>query len=132
MALFRCGAGSGGGMKSAFFGTISSGGLSCGVTYDKNGIEYGSYGSGSSKGYSWSGAYPSGEGAYIEVTSINGGKYAYSTNANATTFSVVGAGQVIARFVFNSSIRWSNEIARYLLCYLTFIGAFVLVKEKGY
>ena len=40
--------------------------------------------------------------------------------------------QVIARFVFNSSIRWSNEISRYLLCYLTFIGAFVLIKEKGY
>jgi len=41
-------------------------------------------------------------------------------------------GQVIARFVFNSSIRWSNEVARYLLCYLTFIGAFVLIKEKNF
>ena len=40
--------------------------------------------------------------------------------------------QVIARFVFNSSIRWSNEISRYLLCYITFVGAFVLVREKKF
>ncbi len=109
MALFRCGAGSGG-MKSAFFGTISSGGLSCGVTYDKDGIAYGSYGSGSSKGYSWTGAYPSGAGAYIDVSSVNGGKYAYSTDANATTFTEVGAGQVIAHFTTTSKAFMICEI----------------------
>lgn len=41
-------------------------------------------------------------------------------------------GQVIARFIFNSSIKWSSELARYLLCYTTFIGAFVLIREKAF
>ena len=58
------------------------------------------------------------------------GKYVLVIAVLGIMISCVG--QVIARFVFNSSLRWSNEVARYLLCYLTFIGAFVLIKEKNF
>lgn len=97
-------------MKSAFFGTMASNGLACGITYDKDGIEYGSYASGNSKGYSWSGEFPSPSGAYIEVSSINGGKYAFSTDASTTTFVDVGAGQVITRFTATAKAFMICEI----------------------
>ena len=100
MALFRCGDGASGGMKSAFFGVLTND-FKASITWDKDGIDYSNnlY-PGNSKGYSWTGSYPSAQGLYCEVSSVNGGKYVYSTDADASTSTVVevGAGEVIHRF----------------------------------
>lgn len=37
--------------------------------------------------------------------------------------------QVLARYVIQSSVPWTEEVARYLLIYLTFVGAAVAVRE---
>ena len=58
------------------------------------------------------------------------GKYALVLAVLGIMFCCVS--QVVARFVFNFSISWTSELARYLLCYITFIGAFVLIREKAF
>lgn len=58
------------------------------------------------------------------------GKYALVLAALGIMFCCVS--QVVARFVFNFSLAWTSEMARYLLCYITYIGAFVLIKEKAF
>lgn len=40
--------------------------------------------------------------------------------------------QVISRFVFNSPLSWSEELARYLFIWIIFIGASVAVREKAH
>lgn len=40
--------------------------------------------------------------------------------------------QFISRYVFNSSIAWTEEIARYLLIYVTFLGASVAVRNRSH
>ncbi len=40
--------------------------------------------------------------------------------------------QVIFRYVFNHSIYWSEEVGRYLLIWITFIGASVGFKRKAH
>lgn len=37
--------------------------------------------------------------------------------------------QVFSRYVLQASVPWTEEVARYLLIYLTFIGAAVAVRE---
>lgn len=37
--------------------------------------------------------------------------------------------QVFSRYVIQSSVPWTEEVARYLLIYLTFVGAAVAVRE---
>lgn len=43
--------------------------------------------------------------------------------------SVIIFGQVICRYVFNHSLYWSEEVGRYLLIWITFLGASVGVKR---
>ena len=40
--------------------------------------------------------------------------------------------QVVFRYVFNYSLFWSEELARYTLIWITFIGASVGFKKKGH
>jgi len=40
--------------------------------------------------------------------------------------------QVIARFVFNSPFTWTEELARYLFVYITFLGAGLLVYQRSH
>lgn len=40
--------------------------------------------------------------------------------------------QVFSRYVVGSSISWTEELARYLLIYLTFIGSAVAVREHAH
>ena len=46
--------------------------------------------------------------------------------------SVVIFVQVVYRYVFHSSLPWSEEFARYTLVYLTFLGASVAVKRNAH
>jgi len=46
--------------------------------------------------------------------------------------SIVVFLQVIYRYVFHASLPWSEEFARYLLIYLTFLGASVAVKKNAH
>jgi TRAP-type C4-dicarboxylate transport system permease small subunit len=46
--------------------------------------------------------------------------------------SVVIFMQVIYRYVFHASLPWSEELGRYILVYLTFLGASVAVKKNAH
>jgi len=46
------------------------------------------------------------------------------------TMSVVVAVQVFFRYALNHSLFWSEELARYLLVWLTFLGASVAYRRK--
>lgn len=45
--------------------------------------------------------------------------------------AVVIIAQVIYRFVLKASLSWSEELARYLMVWITFLGAGVAVRTKG-
>ena len=38
--------------------------------------------------------------------------------------------QVLFRYVFNQSLSWSEELARFIFVWLTFLGAAICVKER--
>lgn len=40
--------------------------------------------------------------------------------------------QVLFRYVFKSSLSWSEELARYLFIWLTFLGASIATREKSH
>ena len=40
--------------------------------------------------------------------------------------------QIVMRYFFNSPLTWSEEIARYIFIYITFLGAGILVYERGH
>ncbi len=40
--------------------------------------------------------------------------------------------QVVLRYVFNNSLVWSEEIARYLIIWLILIGSSIAVREKAH
>ena len=40
--------------------------------------------------------------------------------------------QVIMRYIFNHPLTWTEELARYIFIYITFLGAGVLVYERGH
>jgi TRAP-type C4-dicarboxylate transport system permease small subunit len=44
---------------------------------------------------------------------------------------LVGA-QVLARYVLNYSLFWSEELARYLFIYLVFIGSAIVLRRNGH
>jgi TRAP-type transport system small permease protein len=46
------------------------------------------------------------------------------------TMITVGFAQVIMRYVFQRSLTWSEEVARYLFVWITFLGA-ALALERG-
>ena len=46
--------------------------------------------------------------------------------------AVVVAAQVFSRYVLNHSIFWSEELARFLLVWLTFLGAGVVYRRGGH
>ncbi len=46
--------------------------------------------------------------------------------------SIVIFMQVVYRYVFHASLPWSEEFARYILVYLTFLGASVAVKRNAH
>ncbi len=46
------------------------------------------------------------------------------------TMTVVVAVQVFSRYVLNQSLFWSEELARYLLVWLSFLGASVAYRRK--
>ena len=46
------------------------------------------------------------------------------------TMTLVVAAQVLSRYVFNHSLFWSEELARYLLVWLSFLGASVAYRRK--
>jgi C4-dicarboxylate transporter, DctQ subunit len=40
--------------------------------------------------------------------------------------------QVVLRYVFNYSLSWSEEVARYLIVWFVFIGSSIAVREKAH
>ncbi len=48
------------------------------------------------------------------------------------TISILIFVQVVFRYVFNHSIYWSEEVGRYLLIWITFVGASVGFKRKAH
>ncbi|PKM54158.1 MAG: TRAP transporter small permease [Firmicutes bacterium HGW-Firmicutes-5] len=40
--------------------------------------------------------------------------------------------QVIFRFIFNNPLSWSEELARYLFVWITFLGASICARERGH
>lgn len=40
--------------------------------------------------------------------------------------------QVVSRKVFNNSLPWCNEVARYSFLWVVFVGAAVMLKEEGH
>lgn len=40
--------------------------------------------------------------------------------------------QAVLRYVFNSSLYWSDEVARYMIIWFIFIGASIAVREKAH
>jgi TRAP-type C4-dicarboxylate transport system permease small subunit len=48
------------------------------------------------------------------------------------TMALVVAAQVFFRYVLNQSLFWSEELARYLLIWLTFLGASVAYYRKAH
>ena len=40
--------------------------------------------------------------------------------------------QVVLRYVFNYSLYWSEEVARYLIIWFIFIGSSIAVREKAH
>jgi len=40
--------------------------------------------------------------------------------------------QVVLRYVFNYSLSWSEEVARYLIVWFIFIGSSIAVREKAH
>ena len=54
-----------------------------------------------------------------------------------TTIAMIGiAGiciaQLISRFIFKHSILWANEASCFLFVYVVFMGAFILIRDKGF
>src|SRR4051794_20209837 len=45
---------------------------------------------------------------------------------------VVVFAQVVFRYALELPLSWSEELARYLLIYMTFIGSALLIGEKGH
>ena len=48
------------------------------------------------------------------------------------TISLLIFAQVICRYVFNYSLYWSEELGRYTLIWITFLGASVGFKRKAH
>ena len=48
------------------------------------------------------------------------------------TMTLVVAVQVLCRYAFNYSLFWSEELARYLLVWLSFLGASVAYRRKAH
>lgn len=40
--------------------------------------------------------------------------------------------QIVMRYVFNTPLTWTEEIARYIFVYITFLGAGLLVYERSH
>ncbi|WZL72144.1 TRAP transporter small permease [Clostridiaceae bacterium 35-E11] len=49
-----------------------------------------------------------------------------------TIMSVVVFSQVVFRYIFRASLPWSEELARYILVWLTFLGASIGVKRNAH
>jgi C4-dicarboxylate transporter DctQ subunit len=60
---------------------------------------------------------------YVHVEDVLG------TLALGTILIVMGA-QIVLRYVFNDSLIWSEEVSRYLLITLVFLGAAAAVRER--
>lgn len=45
---------------------------------------------------------------------------------------IITFSQVISRYIFDSSIQWAEEFARFSMVWLTFLGAALVVKERGH
>lgn len=54
----------------------------------------------------------------------------YMLFALGITMALIVANQVFFRYVLNQSLFWSEELARYLLVWLTFLGATVAYRRK--
>ncbi len=47
-------------------------------------------------------------------------------------FSCLALAQVICRYIFNSSLTWSDQACRYLFCVTTFMGAAICVRDASH
>ncbi len=56
----------------------------------------------------------------------------YAVTAMLIVMVIVVFLQVIFRFIVKSAIPWSEELARYLLVWISFLGASIGVKRKGH
>ncbi len=56
-------------------------------------------------------------------------KVEYSIFIFGLAMTIIVVAQVFARYVLNASLFWSEELARYLLVWLTFLGASVAYRQ---
>ena len=54
-----------------------------------------------------------------------------------TTIAMIGIAvicivQILSRFIFKHSIIWANEASCFLFVYVVFMGAFILIRDKGF
>ena len=56
----------------------------------------------------------------------------YSLFGIGMSMTVIVAVQVFFRYVLNQSLFWSEELARYLLVWLSFLGASVAYRRKAH
>jgi TRAP-type C4-dicarboxylate transport system permease small subunit len=46
--------------------------------------------------------------------------------------SIIVFGNVVLRYVFNSGITWSEELARYLFVWMVLLGSIMVLKDNGH
>ena len=56
----------------------------------------------------------------------------FSLFTGGLTMALVVAVQVFCRYVLNHSLFWSEEVARYLLIWITFLGATVAYRRRSH
>ena len=58
------------------------------------------------------------------------GDYLIATLFGATL--VVITAQIVWRYVFNDSLTWTEELARYLFVWITFVGAALAIRDRSH
>lgn len=56
----------------------------------------------------------------------------YTVSTMFTVMVILVAIQILTRFVIDFPISWSEEIARYLMIYIVFLGSALLVRKNGH
>ena len=56
----------------------------------------------------------------------------FLTTIAMIVIAVICIVQILSRFIFKHSIIWANEASCFLFVYVVFMGAFILIRDKGF